>query len=555
MVLVSLVGRAREGDLEAFAEITRRFQHMAFGYALATLRDLGQAEDVVQEAFVAAWAGLPRLEDPAAFPGWLRGIVRHQALRVVRQKHLEAVPLAMADAVAAEAPEPEGRIERDRRAGAVLGAIAGLPEPLREVVTLFYVHECSQQDIATFLGLPVTTVNNRLHEARTQLKRRVVAMVKDTLESHALPDDFAARVGRILRARRDVIEARFDPAALPEVLTELAVSDEARRRAVPAVVVQRLEDGMVRCVVTAPDAELEPGMPVMSAGRQSAAPLSREAFERAVQSLAGGPTVDVATRALLETGIKVIDVMSPLMSGGTMAVAGEYRSGTVVVVEELVRRLGGGAERLSIFSMIPLPIVMPYSELWKKEGFSEGTVGPIQTFYLPGEEGVWTRERLASLAGVDVVIRLSQALAGQGIYPCVDALTSRSRLHETGMLSPEHLDVAARARQALALLAASPDAPPAAGDALAWRRAGKLLRFFAQPFFVAEPYTKRPGLHVPLREALRGCRAILDGECDDVAAEAFYFTGTLDDVRRAAAAEAARRGAAGGETRGGRAAP
>ena len=53
-----LIQRAQQGDLEAFAEVTRRFQHMAFGYAVALLRDLQQAEDVVQEAFVAAWFGL-----------------------------------------------------------------------------------------------------------------------------------------------------------------------------------------------------------------------------------------------------------------------------------------------------------------------------------------------------------------------------------------------------------------------------------------------------------------------------------------------------------------
>ena len=79
MDLEGLVGRAREGDLEAFAEVTRRFQQMAFGYALALLRDLQQAEDVVQESFVAAWFGLRTLADPAAFPGWFRSIVRHQA--------------------------------------------------------------------------------------------------------------------------------------------------------------------------------------------------------------------------------------------------------------------------------------------------------------------------------------------------------------------------------------------------------------------------------------------------------------------------------------------
>src|SRR5512132_421849 len=101
-----LIQRAQQGDLEAFAEVTRRFQHMAFGYALALIRDLQQAEDVVQEAFVAAWFGLQTLADPAAFPGWFRGIVRHQAHRVVRQKRLEALPLVAAEAVPSEESAP-----------------------------------------------------------------------------------------------------------------------------------------------------------------------------------------------------------------------------------------------------------------------------------------------------------------------------------------------------------------------------------------------------------------------------------------------------------------
>ena len=237
---------------------------------------------------------------------------------------------------------------------------------------------------------------------------------------------------------------------------------------------------------------------------------------------------------------------------GTLAVAGEYRAGTVVVVEELVRRLCGGADRLSIFSMIPVPMTMSVEELWKKEGYSEGTVGAVETFYFPGEEGPWTAERLASLAGVDAMIRLSEALGKIGIYPPVDPLTSRSRLLETAAVSPEHMDLAPRVRRALALAAAVPAGAPAPQHDLDWQRARKLQRFFAQPFFVAEPYTKRPGVHVSLHEALRGCRAILDGECDDVPEEAFYFTGTLDDVLRAAAA---RRAAGDAATPGGTAAP
>src|SRR5262245_30494626 len=198
MDLERAVRAAAGGDLDAFAELTRRFQHMAFGYALSFVRDFGQAEDVVQEAFVAAWYALPTLADPAAFAGWLRGIVRHRAHRVRRRKHFECVPLTDADTVAAGAPTADRRVERRQEVGNVLAAIAELPRALREVVALYYVHDCSHQDIATFLGVPVTTVNNRLHAARAQLKRRTLTMVKDALEAHQLPDDFAARIGRIV---------------------------------------------------------------------------------------------------------------------------------------------------------------------------------------------------------------------------------------------------------------------------------------------------------------------------------------------------------------------
>ena len=197
MDLEGLVERARQGDLDAFAEVTRRFQQMAFGYALALLRDLQQAEDVVQESFVAAWFGLRTLADPAAFPGWFRTIVRHQAHRLLRQRHWDPLPLEAAAAIPARDGTPDVRLEQGQRIATVLDAIGRLPASPREVVTLFYVHECTQQDIATFLGLPVTTVNNRLHAARTQLKRRTLTMVKDTLEAHRLPDDFAARIADV----------------------------------------------------------------------------------------------------------------------------------------------------------------------------------------------------------------------------------------------------------------------------------------------------------------------------------------------------------------------
>jgi RNA polymerase sigma factor (sigma-70 family) len=527
MDLDTRVREAAGGDLDAFADVTRRFQHMAFGYALSFVRDFQQAEDVVQEAFVAAWYALPTLAEPAAFAGWLRAIVRHQAHRVLRRRPIEAVPLAAAEHLPAEAVPADRRLERREQAAAALAAIAHLPQALREAVVLFYVHDCSQQDIATFLGLPVTTVNNRLHAGRVQLKKRAVRIMKDTLRAHQLPDDFAARIGWVVRAREHVVEARFDPASLPDVLTELAVSDEPRQRAVTLQVIQRLGNGLVRCVATSPTATLAPGMTVLSAGREIETPVSREGFDRIVQLLA---SPSLTAGAVVPTGIKVIDVMCPLVAGGTLAIAGEWKAGTAVVLEELVRRLSGGTERVSIFAFVPFvpgAAAMTYREMAKKDGFSDGTVGAVQTFFFRREHGPWTDESLRTLTGVDVVIRLSTALGDLRIYPAVDPLTSRSRLLESD--SPagrEHVEIAARVRQALGALA--PDAPET--DALTMARARKLQRFFAQPFYCAEPYTRRPGVTVSVTDALRGCREILDGVHDDVPEDAFYFTGGIDEV-------------------------
>src|SRR5215475_7455326 len=177
-----LVRLAAGGDVGAFVELTRHFRHFAFGSALALIHDFQQAEDVVQEAFLAAWSGLPTLADAAAFPGWLRGIVRHHAFRVLRRRQIETLTLAEAGQVPSDEPSAEHQLEQRQQTATALAAIAELPALLREPATLFFVHQCSHQDIATFQGLSLATVNNRLHAARVHLKERMLAMTPDTIK-------------------------------------------------------------------------------------------------------------------------------------------------------------------------------------------------------------------------------------------------------------------------------------------------------------------------------------------------------------------------------------
>jgi F-type H+/Na+-transporting ATPase subunit beta len=109
-------------------------------------------------------------------------------------------------------------------------------------------------------------------------------------------------------------------------------------------------------------------------------------------------------------------------------------------------------------------------------------------------------------------------------------LTSRSRLLEENSVSNDHAAIAEEVRQALAALWA-PD-PHSEADSATLGRALKLQNYFTQPFIVAEPYTKRPGVTVGLAEALCTSRGILEGQYDDLPADAFFFSGNMAEIRK-----------------------
>jgi RNA polymerase sigma factor (sigma-70 family) len=528
------VRRAGGGDVKAFVDLTRQFQHMAFGAALAVVNDFHQAEDVVQEAFMATWSALPGLADPAAFPGWLRGIVRHQAFRVLRKRTLRTVPLVEAEDLPGEEVPADRRLEQRRQSAMALAAIAGLPGKLREPATLFFVHECSHQDIAVFLGLPVATINNRLHAARSKLKERMLAMVNETFHAHALPDDFANRIGRLIEARGAVVEALFNPDAPPDVLTELAVSDEANRRAVAVQVFQPPSGGLVRGIALAPAAALPRGSTVLSSGNQSETPVNLEELGRLLPQLAGPSPIATGAARLLETGIKVIDVMCPLVAGGNAIIAGELCNPTYTLYE-LTHRLKDDPDGLKLFALLQVwrdaPPGFSFPASLKEEGLADIPCGAVQQFFMRAEDGPWTANRLSLLDPFDVVIRHSRDLARARVFPAVDVAMSRSRLFQTNAVSAEHVAVAERVRKAIAALWAADLHAEGGAEGRMLERALKLQNYFTQPFFVAEHWNIRPGTTVSLAEALQTCRDILDGQYDDLPTDAFYFSGGMTEIR------------------------
>ena len=167
--LPHIVGRARQGDAQAYEELVRRFQDMAVGYAYAMLGNWQDAEDAAQEAFISAWVGMLKLRDDAAFPGWFRRIVLTQARRRRRVKEPPLVSLEQVGEMAQRDPGGESGAALE----ALAGALDSLPKTQREVAVLHYMNDYRQREIAEFLEVPLGTVKSRLHHARKLMKERM----------------------------------------------------------------------------------------------------------------------------------------------------------------------------------------------------------------------------------------------------------------------------------------------------------------------------------------------------------------------------------------------
>jgi RNA polymerase sigma factor (sigma-70 family) len=215
--LETIVRQAQAGETEAYSLLVRRFQDMAVGYSYSILGDFGLAEDAAQEAFINAYCHLSQLREAAAFPGWFRRVVFKQCDRLVRGKQLTKVALDdVSNQVAADF-DPATTFEQQEVQTRVRQAITMLPLPEREVVTLFYISQYSQKEIASFLELPVTTIKSRLYTARRRLKERMMTVLQENLPEQRPSRDnqFTEKVMNFLKS-----VAEGDTAVIKTLLTE-----------------------------------------------------------------------------------------------------------------------------------------------------------------------------------------------------------------------------------------------------------------------------------------------------------------------------------------------
>ena len=174
-----------------------------------------------------------------------------------------------------------------------------------------------------------------------------------------------------------------------------------------------------------------------------------------------------------------------------------------------------------------------------------GSVTSVQAVYVPADD-LTDPAPATTFSHLDATTVLSRKIVEQGIYPAVDPLDSTSRILEPDVVGEEHYQVARKVQEILQKYKELQDIIAILGmeelseeDKMTVNRARKVQKFLSQPFSVAETFTGIPGKYVPLKETIRGFKAIIVGEMDEYPENAFFNVGTIDEVIEKAKAEEA----------------
>ena len=455
--------------------------------------------------------------------------------------------------------------------------------------------------------------------------------------------------GKIVQCIGAVVDVEFPRDKMPKVYDALMMEGTA----LTLEVQQQLGDGVVRTICLGSADGLRRGMKVENTGAGISVPvgpatlgrimdvLGRPIDERGpVQSEVKMPIHRDApafedlspSTELLETGIKVIDLVCPIAKGGKVGLFGGAGVGKTVNMLELINNIATQHSGLSVFAGVGertregndfyhemkdagvikldnLPeskVAMVYgqmneppgnrlrvaltgltmAEFFRDEGrdilffidniyrytlagvevsallgrmpsavgyqptlaaemgelqeritsTKVGSITSIQAVYVPADD-LTDPSPATTFGHLDSTIVPSRDIASLGIYPAVDPLDSTSRQLDPNVVGEEHYIVTRRVQQTLqrykelrdiiAILGMDELSPE---DKLAVARARKIQRFLSQPFHVAETFTGSPGKYVSLKDTIRGFKAIVDGEHDNLPEQAFYMIGAIEEA-------------------------
>jgi len=183
-----LVAQAREGDLQAFTNLVKRYYGKIFRLAMHVTQNREDAEDVLQETFMKAYEHLDQFKGDSKFYTWIVRIAVNQALMKLRRRRTDKTVSmdeqidtgedTVVREVAAWDENPEQRFSREEIGKIMDGAIESLEPIYRSVFVLRDVEDLSTEETAEALGLSVPAVKSRLLRARLQLREKLTRFFK-----------------------------------------------------------------------------------------------------------------------------------------------------------------------------------------------------------------------------------------------------------------------------------------------------------------------------------------------------------------------------------------
>ena len=219
----------------------------------------------------------------------------------------------------------------------------------------------------------------------------------------------------------------------------------------------------------------------------------------------------------------------------------------LIFIDNIYRFIQAGSEVSALLGR--LPSEMGYQSTLDSEmgslqeritSTSSGSITSVQAVYIPADD-VTDPAVAATLSHLDATTVLSRRLVSLGLYPAIDPLQSSSNLLTPEQVGRDHYEVAMQVRATLARYEELQDLIAILGmeelsleDQQTVIRARRVQRFLTQPFIVAETFSGKPGVFVTIEETVRGFKEILEGKYDDLPEQAFYMTGSIDDVLRQA---------------------
>ena len=455
--------------------------------------------------------------------------------------------------------------------------------------------------------------------------------------------------GKIVQVSGPVVDVEFADGNLPRIKDALYVMNNGKKCVME--VSQHIGDNVVRCIMLAASEGLCRDMEGTATGSGIQVPVGEQTLGRLFnvlgetldgkESLENGehwcihrepPTFEDQSPVveMLETGIKVIDLLAPYAKGGKIGLFGGAGVGKTVLIQELISNIATEHGGYSIFTGVG-ERSREGNDLWTEMGESgvlektalvfgqmneppgarmrvaetgltmaeyfrdeqhknvllfidnifrftqagsevsallgrmpsavgyqptlatemgelqeriastkNGSITSVQAVYVPADD-LTDPAPATTFAHLDATTVLSRKIVEQGIYPAVDPLESSSRILEPDIVGEEHYEVARKVQEILQKYKELQDIIAILGmeeladeDKVLVYRARKIQKFLSQPFHVAENFTGIKGVYVPLKETIRGFKAILDGEMDEYPENAFFNAGTIEDVRKKA---------------------